>query len=528
MQNEEGKRGRGNQDEDDERAAKALLGSDRVRHALFEYESMTDEQRRALKAKGFSYLSLDLQKIIASIDVGIMLTMGRLNKAWNEIVGMDSLWQKCFARDFPREWAFCKGTLPVYVLHREHVLWVEGVVDPRDQSAWKRFYLHTANEYRKLVIEWIEGFVHTMPGMDIPPINVAWATSKEIYRWAYRVPMTMHLPFYDRRAELTWVWVVSWVWYARPLETNTMTKQEIVHAYWEFANQPGREWMLPYANHTHPGGIDDSWIQAYANNEEPEFDDWTCPDCGPALSDVYEFLGNAPQERRRWHSYLITHPPWQGAEAELFSASHDVLVSKLLAEIPGPDNVPANIRVSSMKRCLDMIAEAYRNPCLYTTGRHFIHSGMILYAKTLQTQVFPSVASNPRWKELFKQALLSGNDFIMFGSWEDHDRIMMICEPFYLMTQHGMHEWTIFRRIRGLAILALIWKHLAAPRSQNAHEKLLYIQQPLLACVSCGTASASLLQCGGTCEGQGAVYCGVACQRAHWHAEHSKECRKKE
>jgi hypothetical protein len=99
------------------------------------------KEAETLGQLGLPTSSKDVKKMIATVSPGTLLLLGQTNQFFAALARDDTTWRKLFERDFPRDWAFIGGLLPLYVKP----------TNTNNGSAWKRFYLHTRAKYVSLL-----------------------------------------------------------------------------------------------------------------------------------------------------------------------------------------------------------------------------------------------------------------------------------------------------------------------------------------------------------------------------------------
>lgn len=62
----------------------------------------------------------DIQKMIAYSTAGTLMKLARVNKFFYALASDDHVWKRMFARDYPEDFAFCRGELPFFILTRDH------------------------------------------------------------------------------------------------------------------------------------------------------------------------------------------------------------------------------------------------------------------------------------------------------------------------------------------------------------------------------------------------------------------------
>lgn len=464
------KREREESEEDqNKRVAKTLLLDPALQNAITQYEGMSPEQRRVLSVGNFDVFNYDLKKLLASVDAGVLMNLAQTARLFADIARQESVWRNMFARDYPRDWEFCRGELPFFVVNNGHplqdVLNADNIETAHKQPGWKRYYLYTANEYRRIVDDFLKWNARSLIEKNVPSINLARANAREIYRWCQNVPMRMQLKNPNYRETFAYIFVEKF-------SQNVQPKTDAVDAVSFFWNlhRDGHEWLIAYLAHS---GVVNEVALVIAQHF--------------GVAAVNEFK-----------EYIRTHPPWEGGEKELFSSAHKNLLISLLEE----KNTLIDNRVSMMS-IYNLLADAYPIPCAQTYFFEAISNmAMVRESRKIHELVsFLNESPQYKTKDDKYQAAVSA-----------------VCDPFISRSKHYM----LIQRFMSLRVL--LRRYSDVPRVSRGGP-IRYLQHSL--CVSCGIQGAEMFHCGGICnQGEnGAVYCSTKCQREHWNAGgHSKVC----
>jgi hypothetical protein len=504
------KRERESEEDVNERVAKALAATEPVQRANAYYFDLSEEERRRLGSRGFANLPQDVQKLIASMNVGVLMNMAMTSRLFADLARQDWLWKRCFERDYPKEFVFCRGELPFFVLDKTHPYWKEGEVKPEDEPAWKRFYLNVADEYRKKTDSFMTRFQHFFKSGVIPQINLKWANSRDIYQWFNKIVLSKHHPFYDLRAHIAWVFVVALVWHVKEPGLEFEDNDVISAVFYNFVRENHQHWLLPYLSHSNPEGV-------VRNIEEIDFDSDLIFDPndgrdGPSAALFYNFLHQDTEFvdlASPWLKYVTENPPWQNT-FNFFSKKDEQKLEDLLNMQRGNSNfrIVRHLEEDSVfdKRSQTImwiwryLTHCHQNPCLFTFDTYITLHGPLAYnARELRN--IPSM-----YESLF---VILRNDVLIARDWN----------PFFTIRREGLHI-SLIPYSRDLLTTFMMFSEL--PRHYYTGQ-ITYIQS---SCVSCGVIPKNPQRCGGSCKDVSTIFCGVECQTKHWKAGHNKKCTK--
>lgn len=164
------------------------------------------------------------------VTAGTLMRLARANNLFNGIASNDIVWERMVARDYPNDFAFCRGKLPFFVLTRDHPFYVPGCIYEFERMPWKRFYLRLEDLYRKAAAHFYsrhkDDWVYLRASYEpvtskpvekrvIPSIDTKKAGAREIYRWYIKYGIeatieTYHEPI-DRLAGFVWLFICAFV-----------------------------------------------------------------------------------------------------------------------------------------------------------------------------------------------------------------------------------------------------------------------------------------------------------------------------
>lgn len=496
------KRNRESEEDLNERMAKTLALTDVVQKAETNYVSLSkDEQKDFL-----SDLPEEIQALIASMTVGVLMNLGRVSKMFADLARQDWLWRRCFKRDYPKEYVFCKGELPFYLVAQTHPFWYDGFVKPEDEPSWKRFYLHVANEYRK----YVGNFVNVLSDIERDHrlgVDVRYATSREIYNFCHRTILGNQLHWFDWRCKFAWYAVCTIVWYLLYPSRYLNSDRLVCWSFWHIARViPEYQWLLPYITHS---GLNTPQNRGY-NDAGPS------PDTIFMLFESSNFEG-AHLVAENFRDYVEENPPW--IQPTLFSTQDRINLIRLVeTQRKNPDfrrqrNLETDDLFERQSKefvtIWDMLSYGFHNPCLFSLGQHVPQSYMIYQSKELQTIIEERRLMAETNRELSVR-------YLGFARQE----LEYLCKP--LLTVRDTTYVSIFRGKGHGRLTSLFVKYKKLPRTIMGAIK--YIQS---ACISCGTIPKEPKMCGGMCNNKSIVFCGTKCQTIHWKQGHYKECGKK-
>lgn len=243
----------------------ASLSESQQKMLLQAYSSLAPQQRHLLwehqEGGVFRILPEGIWRIIASSNVGVMMNLAiafhvrpPAKNFLQDILRTEKFWMDKFAEDYPQDYKFCKGILPFFVLHELHPYYTPGCVPEEDKPGWKRYYLHTAQQYHAFAAEFTTRYQSVLgpvcSAMQIEFLDPKLATRTEIYRWVHRVILGLHFNEYDYQAPIAWVFVCVFVWFVSPSDTPSLNAKEIIARFWSYARRPRFEWLIPYLTHS--------------------------------------------------------------------------------------------------------------------------------------------------------------------------------------------------------------------------------------------------------------------------------------
>lgn len=547
------KREREEEEDTNQRDAKALKNSDEVKSMEVIYTMMKPEDRRKLYGKQFNLLPKDWQRVIAKTTPGTLMLMARTSKMFAELARMESIWKHFFERDFPREWKFCGGELPFFVLTDQHIFYLEGdnTVEYEDKTAWKRFYLNTAYDYRRFARTFTLNYGKMLADHgNVPGLNFKWARAVDIYNWVQRVPLGMHFDQFDFKASLAWKFVqLMTVVIVRP-EGNLSSPMKIAAYYLSYAMKYShRHWMLPYLGYSNPHGVGVSYTfddEEFNQGSEIYGPDaltlWARIDSGERHEEVADF----------WYKWqkVSDRPHFASSRgANLFSKQDYLNLQSLLESLSTVSSRPGfeglsdeeiSTRKESIYKCWEMFETCFHNPCIYSLPT--LTRGMNVWASYVEDchMIIPQPSSKnvqdsvtsvihdgnyATWQnDDFESKLMlpfTRNDWV-FPDVDSHNKFVQICRPFSVFHRRQLGE-NYDDAADYYGLVDLFQKYAKNPRKEfgSDESKIRYIDT----CLQCGTVPVVPQQCGGTC--QDTIYCNQDCQRAHWAAGHKNECGRK-
>jgi hypothetical protein len=497
-------------------------------YAVFSRLSLTERRlfiERAFATdivfKPFYGIPQDLIRIIATMTPGTLMKLAlTMNRFFIELSRDDNVWQRLYRRDFPHDYAFCRGVLPFFVLEPTHPFYMPGSVSEFDPSPWKRYYLHTAYNYYNMC-DYVRGCLEYADEKDdlVWLVDPAGSTSRQVYDWCHEYAMSRNYESFDRRASLAWIFVCLFAWYVSPEGTVLGSNRAIAKVYARFARS--RPWMYRYLLHMRPD------IQNRRKDKDMYGELSNRPLFGPLLAsnDLQRIAKQYPIQR-----------DWEN----LFSNSDKGHLKSFIDTCRmSPDLNPAFQGVFDEQRanrnqivirCWDLLVDCYRIPCV--TSLHlvdvFSFNGFADVSMTRNSeeirQKIQTLISNANGRLIMDLDMKKWSRPI-FNSPEFNTEARTIMDPWFLISQSNIfHQHTMIYQLKTNDEKEIFEENSTAPRmAQQDRKPILYIEQPI--CLQCGTVPAIPQQCGGTC--QQAIYCGVECQRVHWVSEHHNECKKK-
>lgn len=566
------KRERESEEDANQRQAKALKDSEEVRNMEIVYMLLPREKQEKILRENLHPLGLmpqDWQKVIAKTTPGILMILARTSKMFADIANLESVWKDFFRRDFPKEWNFCKGRLPFFVLDKRHIFYIEGgkSVPRKDENPWKRFYLNTAFQYREFArffIQWGKKMFKSRG--DVPALNLEWAKMRDIYEWIERVPLKMRFTYHDFKAVLAWKFVKLLTVAIIPPRIDLSTNQQIALEYLRYAIRlPTRHWLLPYLAYCNPWGLSSYYYSS--EYEDENFNDGN-ENYGPTVFEIWFQMSNEEREGFHDDDYEIAdqwdtwfrnpnRPHFASSDGvTLFSLDDKNRLLSLLNPIVSVDSIPGFEGLSDeeaqekryhITRCWEMLQSCFYQPCLYSLPT--ITLGAAKWESYIEdtAMILPHDLEEP-WFDLREAVygIVTDNHYASYQNngvsklslpskwwwrWDNwifpdvaiHLQFIHLCRPFSIFYQrvHGDNYTDALDYHR---IIRLITSYRQNPRTKQDAEgrkKIIYLET----CIQCGATPTFPQQCGGTC--QRAIYCNVDCQMKHWISGHRNECQKK-
>lgn len=494
------------------------------------------------------------------VTAGTLMRLARANNFFNGIASDDIVWKRMVARDYPNDFAFCRGNLPFFVLTVDHPFYVPGCIYEFERMPWKRFYLRLEDLYRKTAARFYsrhkDHMVYLRASYEpvtskpvqksvIPSIDTQKAGAREIYRWYIKYGIeatieTYHEPI-DRLAGFVWLFICAFV--ALTQNDRFIFREVCVDRFWTYAQE--RNWMWKYLR-SMAGAIRTGvpsgqliYIQG------PHFEWWT-----------------AEHELTWGHNALFDEVKQMHIERNmLFSADdRNSLISLLEAaresnilfpSFTGRSMEERSVRIEGFLKFWDLLAACTAMPCLLSnslldgtlySGAHLQTAYLALYGQEVKAKMSslmgtldPTILLNPfpNWRKFPENdqrwflSLLDDTisqrqvDTILYPwSPEDWGEIIRFYGERVSLNTSGTRESV------SLSLKVLLSLFATAPRIGDG--RLSYIDRPL--CIQCGLVPEQPMQCGGICQDTQfvVVYCNADCQRAHWHeGGHAKICGKK-
>lgn len=529
------KRERESEEDANERQAKELRESDEVRTMEVVYSMMSPEERRQMGARQFSRMPKDWQKAIARTSPGVLMILARTSKMFAELAREETTWQYFFQRDFPREWKFCKGQLPFFVMRPGHPFYRESdeFVPAEDATAWKRFYLNTAYEYRKFCQEFQDVYAWEIRRKgNVPMINLQFASAAQIQEWVHRVPLSMRFLTFDYRSSLAWKFVQLLTVFIAGPDISLRGNNDVCLAYAQYAlADRDRYWLLPYLMYSHPFGLssdeDDFQILVNHDQDQPlQLEAEYGENVWGVESDLSEMVG--VDIARDWRNWIKdpNRPPFPSSPGvALFSETDERRLQTLINSrdvelLPGLtilDEDEIMDKEDSFWRGWSVLQHCYENPCLYSLP------SLVRWESYTQNAF---MIDNADTVQLFCENLIEGDPSRLifptmhaqrfFKLHDDESRFQDCATPFIIVRERRIQNVSNFQ------VRRLFRKYSKNPRvKKDDGFPIIHLES----CIQCGSIPQISYQCGGTCNS--AIYCNRECQRAHWLAGHSRECQKK-
>ena len=135
---------------DDETVRRVLQKIESYNYAS--YLKKSREEKEELGLMGIAFLGKDLQKVIAGMEPGLLMTLAMKSRMFADLSASEFVWRNMFERHFPVDFAYCRGELPLFILHEKHpfrdiLLIYENRPIIHSGPGWKRFYLHVRERY---------------------------------------------------------------------------------------------------------------------------------------------------------------------------------------------------------------------------------------------------------------------------------------------------------------------------------------------------------------------------------------------
>lgn len=523
------KRERESEEDANERTAKALLATDKVVDLNNQYMELSKRERLQWFNVGSSSLPLPLQQIIATTDAGVLMTLAQMSPLFLDLTRQEWVWREMFRRDYPSDFEFCRGKVPFFVLSENHPFY-NG--QPIHGNAWKRYYLHIANNYRRCVEDF--SWIFRVPPAGFHVLDLKTANAKQVYRWAHAMLFNKHIEnFFDRRAFIAWHFVCLFVAITNP-NGIYQNQSQIALDYWNYAKN--RSWMWKYLAFCNPDPANRVKRKLQILQAGPSlfsyYDGFTPPISDRSFQSFVELIPDGENNAQKWN------------EMDFFSSSDRghfqsfLTAQRMSANFAAFENVADETRqdiVTQAMVCWDILRDCYRIPCISSFHMSVRFGAFSLGVYMTRESSFVSQKVDGFLDELGAALLdldfhLNRRDNSIFPTRDLNDRFDMLCNPFkrfslpfrsmmygdvYHLLWPGI-EWSV----RGLFGICLDYPRVDSLPNAG---KIRYLQS----CIQCGVQPAVPQQCGGTCSNKKAIYCGTECQLKHWMAGHQKECRKK-
>lgn len=246
------------QGEEEEEALASASKNPHVQQILVAWSKLGPEERaQRLQGSHFALLPQDLQRHIFQLGVDVIMLMAQVHPLFRVIALADTVWQMCYARDFPAEYAFCNGRLPIFVMGEGRLLSLPGDVLPEDEPAWKRFYLNTAHRYILMYKTFTAKYQTWLQQSQIATLNLNDKTVKgaHVRRWCHdyifsKAGPVAHkgwTPWYAYSAKLAWYMQCYVVWFLSPAEVVDFSYETVIRRFWAtVASNPVYAWTRPY------------------------------------------------------------------------------------------------------------------------------------------------------------------------------------------------------------------------------------------------------------------------------------------
>jgi hypothetical protein len=530
-----------------------------------EQQIVVAKQLEQLDPRNLPFMGLKIphdvhEYLMNYVTTGTLMRLARANHLFNEIASNDIVWERMVARDYPNDFAFCRGNLPFFVLTVDHPFYVPGCIYEFERMPWKRFYLRLEDLYRKAADQFYSRHkydsvylrasyepVTSKPVQKevIPFIDTKKAGAREIYRWYIKYGIeatieTSHEPI-DRLAGFVWLFICAFV--ALTQNDRFIFREVCVDRFWTYAQE--RNWMWKYLR-SMAGAI---WTGVPSGQliyiQGPHFSWWT-----------------AEHELISGHSALFDEVKQMHIERNMLFSADDRKSLISLLEAARESNIlfpsftelsmeERSVRIEGFLKFWDLLAACTAMPCLLSnsllagtgySGVHLQTAYLALYGQEVKAKMSsligtldPTILLNPfpNWRKFPENdqrwflSLLDDTisqrqvDTILYPwSPEDWGEIIRFYGERVSLNTSGTRESV------SLSLKVLLSLFATAPRIGDG--RLSYIDHPL--CIQCGLVPEQPMQCGGICQDTHSVvvYCNTDCQRAHWHeGGHAKVCGKK-
>ena len=508
-------------------AAWNLMNWDEKRLA---YEGIMDQAPQNKPFMGL--VPPDVQKMIAYSTAGTLMKLARVNKFFYALASDDNVWKRMFARDYPEDFAFCRGELPFFILTRDHPLYLPGSIPEFENMPWKRFYLKIEHEYRVFARILQDQLVEmsVLPQYRqrdlIMSIDVNIAGARAIYHWVRdvtrkRAEIWTKEHSFSYRASLAWLFIRGFVALTQTVDDQG-SRIRCINQFWSYANT--RKWMWIYLRFMstlrNQGSKMDSAYLVFPTG--PKIWQW--------LQNTFEDDGD---ERRRIETTLTS---WTANDWDVFSQTQRNHLESLLSAavknnvlFPSFENLNYEERLVETQGFLkffDLLAACWYHPCvlnLYLSYDRFVDPLLLAHLAFNSQEVKESVSNvmntlNPgtvlmsltrRREPILSNPIDEGRLRPIFYPWTRRNwhNLIRVNPEMYMLRFHPVYFKTIMSRFMDV------------PRHQG---KLAYMERPM--CIACGAIPILPKQCGGVCGDAKAIYCNADCQRAHWHKGHAQVC----
>jgi len=484
----------------------------------------------------FERLPKDVQKYIAYMTPGILMLLAQSKPSITTEKGKkipsifvlasrdDEVWKRFFQRDFLKDWEFCRGKLPFYVLDTTHPLYSKNQISPQDASPWKRFYLHTARLYRLAVKMFVKYYQQSLVDADVPILAYDDATAQEIYGWFDKWIAKAHRPSWDNRATLVSAFIIHLMSIVRPLHVGPLAA---LPEFVQITNNDTDKWLWLYLQHMHPA--------FYEFNSVVKNSYYLA-----SAKDIHEQIEDG-QTKQDWNRYNTTYLNWrQDRQTFLFSLDDRTNLENFLEQ--------HNVEQDKKDLCLtywDLLTDCYTLPCISSVAINFFeyknqniassippgdwnyaykdyliyHTDPSFFYMRRESEILRQYVQ--KWKVIhnrpgdvnisFKQPTWNNSIFLVRGTQSAFNQKALI-----RVGKWG--EWAAYQNERRMFVA-----YLSAPReAKKGGNRILLVDEPV--CIACGVQTMQLFKCGGKCNDPRVIYCGKQCQLADWLAGHKNGC----